>query len=270
MSKGGMAMLDVHRKLDWALQHHTRMADVFEAYAKPGGGDDRPYGIQFLETGHTVGSVVASFMVTEAMPVEMSLLAADVVHNTRTALEHVLARLKEHMGGDPGAGIFPTRTTEDLWQKHVVKARKGPLDGLPPAAVDLIYGEQPLHRANPDQDPLVILNGLDNADKHELLHPAWGEPVVARGVDMIEVLDRDLLTTTVNRWRPGTPLEHGTIVAHYQFDGRVGPGALRTRDDVRIGYATGPVHGARTGYIDMIDRVRGIAEAAAALIDAQP
>lgn len=189
MSKGSTAMRDVHSKLDWALQHHARMASVFEAYAKPGSGDDRPYGIQFLETGYTVGSVVASFMATETMPVEMSLLAADVVHNTRTALEHVLARLKEHMGGDPGAGIFPTRTSEELWLKHVVRTKKGPLDGLPPAAVDLIYREQPLHRVNPGHDPLVILNGLDNADKHELLHPAWGEPVVARGVDMIEVVD---------------------------------------------------------------------------------
>ena len=237
--------------------------------AKPGSGDDRPYGVQFLETGYTVGPVVASFMVTETMPVEMSLLAADVVHNTRTALEHVLAQLKEHMGGDPGAGVFPTRTTEELWLKHVVRAKKGPLDGLPPAAFELVYREQPLHRANPGHDPLVILNGLDNADKHELLHPAWGEPVVSRGVDMIEMVDGDRLTMTVNRWRRGTPLKHGTIMAHYQFDGRVGPGSLRTRDDVRIGYSTGPVDGARTSYTDMIDRVRGIAEAAAALIDAQ-
>jgi hypothetical protein len=45
------------------------------------------------------------------MPVEMSLLAADLIHNTRTALDHILARLKEHFGGNPGKGSFPTWTS---------------------------------------------------------------------------------------------------------------------------------------------------------------
>jgi hypothetical protein len=42
------------------------------------------------------------------MPLEMSLLAADLVHNTRVALDHVPARLKDHFGGDASQGSFPT------------------------------------------------------------------------------------------------------------------------------------------------------------------
>ena len=80
----------------------------------------------------------------------MSLLAADLVHNTRVALDHVLARLKDHFGGDAGRGSFPTWQSEDLWQENVVKKGKGSaFHGLDQRAVDLIYAEQPLHRTPP-------------------------------------------------------------------------------------------------------------------------
>ena len=53
------------------------------------------------------------------------MLAADLVHNTRSALDHILARLKEHLGGDPGQGSFPTRQTEQGWQDQVIKPPRG-------------------------------------------------------------------------------------------------------------------------------------------------
>jgi hypothetical protein len=52
----------------------------------------------------------------------------------------------------------------------VVKAKRSALDGMAQPAVDLVYAEQPLYREPPAEDPLVILNQLDNADKHRLLH----------------------------------------------------------------------------------------------------
>jgi hypothetical protein len=74
------------------------------------------------------------------MPVEMSLLAADLVHNARVALDHVLARLKDHFGGDAGRGSFPTWQSEDLWQENVVKKGRGSaLHGLDKRAVALVY-----------------------------------------------------------------------------------------------------------------------------------
>jgi hypothetical protein len=71
------------------------------------------------------------------MPLEMSLLAADVVHNTRVALDRVLARLKDHFGGDVGKGSFPSWQSEDEWQRHVVNnGKRSPLYGLDEKAVD--------------------------------------------------------------------------------------------------------------------------------------
>src|SRR4051794_18059686 len=53
------------------------------------------------------GTVRASFFIERQMPEAMSLLAGDLVHNTRVALDHTVARLKERFGGNPGSGGFP-------------------------------------------------------------------------------------------------------------------------------------------------------------------
>jgi hypothetical protein len=106
------------------------MNAVFADYAQPGGGDDRPVGIQFHRRNRPPGLVVGSFIVERPMPREMSLLAADVVHNTRTALDHVIARLKDEFGGDVRRGSFPICVTESDWENRVVKPKNPPLKGL--------------------------------------------------------------------------------------------------------------------------------------------
>jgi hypothetical protein len=237
VSSGSDALSDVYAKLDWATKRHDDMQRLFEDFAKPGGGDERPYGIRFRERDRPAGLVVASFIVEQPMPLEMSLLAADLVHNTRVALDHVLARLKDHFGGDAGRGSFPTWQSEDLWQEKVVKKGKGSaLYGLDQPAVDLIFAEQPLHRTPPAEDPLVILNKLDNADKHRLLHQAFVYPGVDRGVDLIELLDRTMVKSANNLWNAGQPLENATGLARFMIRGDVRR-AIRARPDALIGFA---------------------------------
>ena len=70
------------------------MIRVFEGYLKPGAGDERPCGIKWRQMDRPRGLVVARFMIDEPMPEAMSMLAGDLVHNTRSALDHILARLK--------------------------------------------------------------------------------------------------------------------------------------------------------------------------------
>jgi hypothetical protein len=260
-------MRDVYAKLDWATKLHGDMERLFKEYAKPGGGDERPIGIKFHERSKPAGLVVASFIIEEPMPLEMSLLAADVVHNTRVALDHVLARLKDHFGGDVGQGSFPSWQTQALWQEKVVdQGKKSALHGLEKKAVDLVYAEQPLHRPTPAEDPLVILNKLDNTDKHRLLHPAFVYPGVDRGIDLIQVLAPKMLIRQDNAWTAGQPLEDGTNLAVFMVRGEPRQ-VLRTRRDAPIGFASGPIDAPRTSYTDLINRVRGIADKAVALID---
>lgn len=267
MSGGSDTISDVYAKLEWAKKCHDHMQRRFEDFAKPGGDDERPYGIRFRERDKPAGLVVASFIVEQPMPLEMSLLAADLVHNTRVALDHVLARLKDHFGGNAGQGSFPTWQSENLWQEKVVTRGKGsPLYGLDQPAVDLIYAEQPLHQTAPAEDPLVILNKLDNADKHRLLHQAFVYPGVDHGVDLIEILDSAMVKRADNVWNAGQPLENGTGLARFMIRGEV-TRAIRARPDALIGFASGELGAARTSYTDMIARVRGITDQVAALIE---
>jgi hypothetical protein len=260
------ALSDAYAKLDWATKRHDAMQRRFEDFAKPGGDDERPYGIRFHEPNRPAGLVVASFIVEQPMPIEMSLLAADLVHNTRVALDHVLARLKDHFGGDAGQGSFPTWQSEEQWQEQVVKkGERSALHGLAQRAVDLIYAEQPLHRTTPAEDPLVIINRLDNADKHRLLYSAFVYPGVDRGADLIEVLDRTKVKRVENLWEAGQPLENGTKLARFMIRGEARR-AISARSDAPIGFASGELAAPRTSYIDLIARVRGIADRAVNLI----
>jgi hypothetical protein len=67
--------------------------------------DERPCGIQWRQLDRPRGLVVGRFIIDEPMPEATSMLAADLVHNTRSALDHILARLTEHLGGDPEPGL---------------------------------------------------------------------------------------------------------------------------------------------------------------------
>jgi hypothetical protein len=267
LTTGSVALRDAHAKLRWATGRHDEMRRVFEEFAHLGGGDDRPYGIQFRRLGKLPGLVVASFIVEEPMPTEMTLLAADLVHNTRVALDHVVARLKDHFGGDPGQGGFPICMTDATWNERVAKRGKGsPLYGLDQVAVEFVYREQPLHQGEPEADPLVVLNRLDNDDKHRMLHLAFAYPEADEGLDLIEVVDGGRLLVSTNSWRSGQPLEDGTTLATFRVRGDPRE-VLHARQDARIGFATGTVGAPRTTYEAMIDRVRDIADKAAALID---
>jgi hypothetical protein len=63
VSAGSNVFSDVYAKLDWATRRHGDMERLFEEYAKPGGGDERPIGIEFRVRDKPAGLVVASFII---------------------------------------------------------------------------------------------------------------------------------------------------------------------------------------------------------------
>jgi hypothetical protein len=247
------------------------MTRRFEAFLRES-EDGTPHGIQFRAASKPAGMVVATFVVDREMPDEMALLAGDLVHNTRAALDHTLAQLKEHFGGNPASRSSPICRTSGDWRDRVIDAgRRSPLRGLgESAAFTLIQDEQPLHRDRPDNDPLVILNKLDNDDKHRLLRPAFVYPRDGKGTDLIEVIDRRRVMRQLNHWTTGQPLEHGTPLATYMTRGPADPHPLRARADAQIGFATGELSADRVGSTDMIECVRSIVDQPAALIDGHP
>ena len=113
---------------------------------------------------------------------------------------------------------------------------------------------------------MLVLHALDSDDKHVLLSPSFVYPSVGRAIDLIEIKDGRRVRNATDVWSPGGPLVDGTTIARFLVAGEVSA-VLGAKDVVEIGAATGSLSGARTSYVAMIDRVRGIAARAAALID---
>jgi hypothetical protein len=268
MTAGADTLASAYAKLRWAESRHEEMKRVFAAFALPEEPSARPYGIHFRARAKPAGLIVATFIVEKPMPEEMGLLAADLVHNTRVALDHTLACLKDRFGGDPGRGSFPICTTEGEWKERVQEAggRRSPLHGLDQAAADFIRSVQPMNTGDSQNDPLLVLNQLDNDDKHRLLHVSYVYPGEQTGLDLIDVAEPSRVLRTTNVWTTGQPLEDGTTLATFMVR-EPEEGILRPRSDAHIGFAIGRLEAGRTQFTAMIERVQGVVEGAAALID---
>jgi hypothetical protein len=71
---------------------------------------------------------------------------------------------------------------------------------------------------------------------------------VGRGVDPIEVLDRRRVKREESLWTAGMDLEDGTLLARFLTDGDTSR-VLGANDAARLGFATGTIGSARTGYV---------------------
>jgi hypothetical protein len=99
----------------------------------------------------------------DPLPSSLSLLAGDVVHNLRSALDHLIYQLVIANRGKPN-----TRTAFPMWPTRAVymDQRPGPAKGISQKASDILDGLKPYRRGNPS---LWRLHRLDIIDKHRLL-----------------------------------------------------------------------------------------------------
>src|SRR5215218_6331851 len=123
VTRGSDALGDAYAKLAWATKLDGDIKRGFADFAMPGDGNARPFSIELRERPRPAGLVIARFIIEEQIPTELRLLAADLVHNTRVALDYVLARLKDEFGGDAGHGSFPVWQSEASWRRKVVGAK---------------------------------------------------------------------------------------------------------------------------------------------------
>jgi hypothetical protein len=100
-------------------------------------------------------------------PPELSILVGDVLHDARSALDHVAWELVKRAGGEPDENsAFPIFTDEQRYKSAVGRRTHGMADDM----VNAIERWQPWRIANPPAAPLAWLQELSNIDKHRHLH----------------------------------------------------------------------------------------------------
>ena len=114
-------------------------------------------------------------------PLRWGAIVGDFVHNTRSALDHLVWQLVRVNGQEPGRwNDFPIYTDKEAFQNRVVTPRlkhscgqkSGQLGGVDNRSVEMIRDVQPFNRKDkPDLHQLSVLNELWNIDKHRMLHP---------------------------------------------------------------------------------------------------
>lgn len=256
-------------KLGWAQSRLDAMLAAWSAFLAES-DEGTPYVLEFDSIPKPAGRVVVWFNAEREMPDEVSLLAADLVHNTRAALDHTLAGLKARFGGDAGSGSFPICKTSNDWASRVDGKGRSPLAGLEwSAAFDLIERHQPLATDSPEDHPLVVLHGLDNDDKHRLLRRAFAYPKdVEQGTDFIVVHNPGAVRMETNVWQHGQPLPNRTRLAEYLIRGE--PREALGRKKVSLGFAIGEPGAGRTDFEEMIAAVTVIVDHAMRLVVADP
>lgn len=103
---------------------------------------------------------------TVAIPDGISVHFGDYLNNARSALDYLAFQLVLVSGNTPTERTsFPIARTEQQWKSMVGDV----LRAMDPAFVPVLEKFQPFRAVNPETHPLVLLNSLNNENKHRLL-----------------------------------------------------------------------------------------------------
>lgn len=154
----GTQFASAYAKLDRAEDHLSELRELLLAYMS------RPD----VVTGSLAGGPATGNVRMQGIGHRVQVIIGDVVHNLRSALDHVTWQLVLANGGEPKSGPkgtqFPIRC--DPPDSLSVDAKRGEVSG---AALKKIKEAQPSTKRDPDdcsQHPLAVLNHVSNTDKH--------------------------------------------------------------------------------------------------------
>jgi hypothetical protein len=162
-------------KLDRAIEQLETVKDLCARFV-----ETRPYGVQ-IGFEEAENCFVARFNGRRALPVQASIRVAEIVHNLRSALEHVAWSLAVANAEDPAELLKPeirNRITFPIAQSHSAFSQHTLLDYLSDEATAAIETVQPFARRKPENiptHPLLGLHELWNIDKHRVIYGGVGQ-----------------------------------------------------------------------------------------------
>ena len=144
-------------KIERAKRHIQELHSVMQAY-----GQSRPYSMS-REEDTLAGQNVYRVRINKPLPIQMSAILADAVHNLRCVLDYLVCDCIRAAGGEPsgGSGLQIKREA-----KRLKPGSEAKLNGVSPTAERFflrLKGRKGINNA------LYILHRLDIIDKHNAI-----------------------------------------------------------------------------------------------------
>jgi hypothetical protein len=170
MAAGHLELLrPIELKLNRAEGHARKLAEVVSSWTASNKINAR---FEWLDDRLGFRLVLEEFTEPPALE-DWGLLVGDCAHNLRSALDNLafaLARLVQDPPPNPTDIAFPIYVDQAKFNQHGRRR----INQVLPAGAQLIEALQPFNRdaspqqGNPNQDALVLLQRLNNTDKHQV------------------------------------------------------------------------------------------------------
>ncbi|HEY6731546.1 MAG TPA: hypothetical protein VI039_11025 [Solirubrobacterales bacterium] len=234
------ALGGVYAKINRAEAHLNALDQKWREYlrAKP-----RPYEFPIHVDPHSGDHTIYAEIV-KPPPDTLSIIVGDVLHNLRSALDHMAWAFVERAGGKPGNHTaFPICDTEKQWLDQVVRRRRSrdrrsPLEGIEPDTPiwKFVKAIQPYEGAV-YADAMTTLRQLSNADKHRRLLISGMFPDPDDFAAIIRSSPEAVLREQKIFLGPNEPMKDGDKVAYLNFDPAKPDPELRVEGDLAFGIA---------------------------------
>lgn len=153
--------------------------------------------------------------VRDTPPVRWSIIIGEMVHNLRSALDHLAWQLVRANGGKPtrdtGFPIFTQDPFAESANERTLERWQAMTAGMHPDDVAIIQGCQPYKRGD-KMNSFFVLNSLSNRDKHREMH--FAQNIMRHSKISFENVRDCRLEKLMEPYR-GT-VENETIVQHYR------------------------------------------------------
>lgn len=160
-------------KLDWAEQQFEALkysTDVFS--------NSKPYAFRFQHKPEASQYALVA-RVTKTVPPDWGLIVGDIANNARSALDYIVDRLSTlpATSGERSSLGFPICDNSEEFSSRTGQPAKNPkpnkIKGVDPAWLPVFEEFQPYKGGGAD-DPLWILQKINNGDKHRAIRAVVG------------------------------------------------------------------------------------------------
>jgi hypothetical protein len=196
-------------KLDRAYEHIEALNSAIQGFL-----GRRPYEL-WRRFDPQISEYFVYLRVRDTPPIKWSIIIGEIVHNLRSALDHLAWQLVKANGNKPdratGFPIFSDNPFADNASEKSLERWEKMTAGMHTDDIAILKELQPYNRGNRNSS-LFILNSLSNHDKHREIH--FTQNVVTNmKVEFTNQRDCEL-EPLVDPYR-GT-FENGTVVLHYR------------------------------------------------------